>query len=121
MWRNYYRKAWKLGQSPALQPRIIHDIESIVVLISAQYICCNNHIYLTTDPRVLQRISEIYIPFTLLHKTGFLKSFVNQVIGLIREGLNICAIERYIRSQRRATIAGLTNQVAELFIIFNLS
>lgn len=79
--------------------------------------CCNNHVYLTTDPRLLQSIKPQYIPFILLHKSGFLKSFVNHVIGLIREGLCITAVERFIQSQRRATVASLSTQILSILSI----
>ena len=104
------RKSWKLGQSPAFEPRVIHDINSVVVLISCQYICFNNHTYLTTDPRLLQLISPECVPFVLLHKTGFLKSFINHIIGLVNEGLSISAVERFVHIQRRCTEASLTLQ-----------
>ena len=76
------------------------------------YICCNRHTYLTTDPRVLELISPDCIPFILLHKAGFLKTFITKVIGLVKEGLCISAIERFISSQRRVTEARLSAQLA---------
>lgn len=107
------RKLWKLGQSPAFEPRIVHDINSVVVLISCQYICLNNHTYLTTDPRLLQQISPECVPFVLLHKTGFLKSFIAHIVGLVNEGLGISAVERFIRNQRKNTEACLTIQAKD--------
>lgn len=108
---NIEKRAWKLGQSSALEPRLVHDIDSIIILVSSVYICSNGHTYLTTDPRVLQLITPECIPFILLHKTGFLKSFVSKVICLVKEGLGIVAIERFISSQRRATEINILTQV----------
>ena len=59
-------------------------------------------------------ISPDCIPFILLHKTGFLKTFITKVIGLVKEGLCISAIERFISSQRRVTEARLSAQLAAL-------
>ena len=104
------RKEWKRGQSPALEPRLLHDITSTVVLISSQYVCHNKHVVLTTDPRVLKLLLPEQIPFILLHRTGFLKTFKDQVIGLIEEGMSILGVERYIRKQRRLAISGVSSE-----------
>ena len=87
------RRNWKVGQSQGLQPRLLHDIDSIVILISCQDKCTNNHYFLTTDPRVLKLIPEADVPFILLHKTGFMKSFCRKVVGLIGESTSISAVE----------------------------
>lgn len=108
------RKAWKLGQSPALEPRLIHGIESNVILVSSQYICSNSHIFLTTDPRVLNLLSSDYVPFILLHRTGFVRSFLDCIIGLIGEGLRISAVERFICNQRHVNTARIATQVMGL-------
>lgn len=108
------RRAWRLGQSAALQPRLIHSIDTMIVLIASEYICSNRHIHLTTDARLLGLISSNCIPFVLLHRTGFMKSFMNQVIGLVNEGLCIQAIERFISNQRRSTEANLSLQVSRV-------
>lgn len=108
---NVERRAWKLGQSAALEPRLVHDIDSIIVLVSSVYFCPNGHTYLTTDPRVLQLITPECVPFILLHRTGFLKSFVNKVVCLVKEGLGIVAIERFISSQRKVTEINILTQV----------
>ena len=84
------------------------------VLVSSVYVCSNRHTYVTTDPRVLKLISPECIPFILLHKTGFLKNFVDKVIGLVKEGMCISAIERFIASQRKITETSLFSQLSAL-------
>ena len=69
------RSVWKGGQSQGLQPKVLHDIDSVVILVSCQYRCVNDHIFLTTDPRVLELFFTENIPFILLHRSGFMKSF----------------------------------------------
>ena len=98
-------------EARSITTRAIHDINSIVLLVSCQYICLNSHAYLTTDPPLLQLIPPEYIPSVLLHKTGFLKSLIDHVIGLVQEGLSICAVERYVRNQRRVTETNLAAQI----------
>lgn len=106
------RNAWKVGQSRGLQPRVIHDIDLVVLLVSCQYKCCNGHCILTTDPRILELVSVEHIPFILLHKTGFTKSFARKVIGLLEEGMSISSIERFIKQQRRSSVFVTANQVS---------
>lgn len=103
--------AWKIGQSQGLQPRILHDIDSIVVIVSCQYRCTNKHVFLTTDPRVLRLIPAENIPLILLHRTGLMKSFCRKIIGLVGEGMSISAVERFIKQQRRLSVAVLVTQV----------
>ncbi len=56
-------EAWSIA---SVESRVIHDINSVIVLISCQYICLNNHTYLTTDPRLLQLISPEYVYYIRL-------------------------------------------------------
>ena len=104
------RTTWKVGQSQGLQPRVLHDIDSVVILVACQYRCTNDHTFLTTDPRVLELISTENIPFILLHRSGFMKSFCRKVIGLI-EAMSISAVEPYIKEQRRLSAAVVASQV----------
>ena len=102
------RKVWKLGQSQGLQPHLLHDVDCMIILISCQYVCPNNHTYPTTDPRVLELINCDDIPFVLLHKSGFLKSFVHRVFS---EGMTIAAVERFIKEQCRLFIETMVSQI----------
>ena len=107
------RKAWKTGQSTADEPRLLHCIDSVIVLVSCKYVCSSGHSYLTTDPRLLELISSECIPFILMHKIGFTKSLLTKVINLVKEGLCISAIERFITTQRRATETSLSVQLRD--------
>ena len=51
--------------------QVLHDINNIVLLVSAIYQCNKNsqHILYSTDPRILKHINPIWIPFHLLHCT----------------------------------------------------
>lgn len=111
------RETWKLGQTPALEPRLLHGIEFNIILVSSRYKCFNGHSFLTTDPRVLKLLHSESVPFFLLHKTGFLKSFLDSIMGLIEEGLRVSAIERYIRNQRQASAARVISEVVNLNLL----
>ena len=96
---------WVIGQSKGKQPRSIHDTKSIVLLIGAIYKCSENHVVYSTDPRYLKRIDRVHLPFVLLHRTGFTRTFIHCVISLAQEGLPIQAIVRHIKSIREECAA----------------
>ena len=81
-----------------------------MILVACQYRCTNGHTFLTADPRVLELISTENIPFLVLHRSGFMKSFCRKVIGL-KEAMSISAVERYIKEQRRLSAAVVASQV----------
>lgn len=93
---------WTSGSSSGKQPRIVHDINHVIFLVSAIYQCSEGpqHTLYSTDSQILEQLNSIWIPFNLLHRTGFTRSFVNSVINLVVEGLPLQAIECHIPSQR---------------------
>lgn len=94
-------KEWRIGQSQALQPRILHSVECIVLLVSPQYSCEQGHTLCCTDPRLFSDLIDELIPFVLLHRTGFTREFVHTVIRLLHEGLTARSIERFIQGRRQ--------------------
>ena len=93
-------KCWKVGQTHSLQPRILHTVEHTVLLVSALYSCSFGHEISSTDPNFLMQISQDHIPFVLLHKTGFLKQFIQSVLSLVRQGMTFSSVERFITDRR---------------------
>lgn len=94
-------KHWRMGQSHGMEPRLLHCVENIVVLISPMYQCEYGHSLSATDPQLLAKLSPAYIPFVLLHRTGFTRHFINTVVLLFREGVTIQGIERHIQRMRQ--------------------
>ena len=41
------------------EPRLLHCIDSVIVLVSCKYVCSSGHSYLTTDPRLLEECESI--------------------------------------------------------------
>ena len=93
-------QTWVDGSSKGLQPRLLHDMHHIILLVGVVYKCCKGHYLHSTDPRILRKIDQIYLPFHLLHRTGFIRRFVNQIVHLAHEGLPINAIARHITNLR---------------------
>ena len=104
-------KEWRIGQSQALQPRILHSTDNIVILVAAQYCCEHGHVTCCTDPRLSHDINDHLIPFVLLHRTGFTTDFVHTVIELMHEGLTARGIERFIEGRRRQFASTLMMQI----------
>lgn len=57
---------WNIGCSAGTCPRLIHDVDYMIILVPAVYTCQCGHVTLGTDPRILARIAEQeFIPFIL--------------------------------------------------------
>ena len=99
---------WNTGSSAGHCPRIVHDIDHMVLLVPAVYACPNGHEILATDPRLLVCIPEQeYVPFILFHCSGVMRTFARTVITLTDEGLSFNAIEHFIMSRRMEEVASL--------------
>lgn len=98
---------WKWGQSLGLQPRVIHGLETTILIVPAVYSCVNEHTIVATDPRILKLLNSDLLPFVLLHRTGFSKQFVSAIIHLLCEGMTISRVEQYITKTRKEYVANL--------------
>ena len=45
---------WNTGSSAGHCPRLLHDIEHMIILVPAVYCCTRGHAVLSTDERILQ-------------------------------------------------------------------
>ena len=43
------RKEWQNKQQSGMQPRLLHDVDGIVLLVSRTYICATGHRFLSHD------------------------------------------------------------------------
>jgi len=88
-----HEKYWADGTQP-YQPRTIHSFDHTVLLVSRVYRCFSWQVLLAHDERLLQTLAKyIDIPFVLLHKTGYTKEFINKVVALCNNGINLFKIE----------------------------
>lgn len=104
-------KCWKVGQTLSLQPRILHTCDHTVLLVSALYSCTFGHEVSSTNPYILSKLPQQHIPFILMHRTGFLKEFVESGIELIVQGMTFASVERYVRNRRQQFVTSLVLQV----------
>ena len=100
-----------------MQPRLIHDVRSIVILVGAIYRCSSNHVVYSTDASILQKIDRAHILFILLHRTGFTRGFVQCVVNLAQEGLSMQAISRHIEAIRHEFV---TDVIQTLLFDYNM-
>ena len=97
--------SWRMGQSEGKWPRIIHDVDNVILLVSATYKCDSGHEVIGSDARITQMIPSQYLPFVLLHRTGYTKRFITTVVTLVQDGLTIHAVERFITEQREEFVS----------------
>ena len=89
--------SWNDGGSPYAQPRLIHDIENFVYLVSAVYVCELGHRILAHDQRILDMLPcKDMVPFVLVHKSGFTSNFVCLCASLCQNGMNFHSLEGVI-------------------------
>ena len=92
---------WNDGSSARAQPRLLHDSERITLLVSATYVCVNNHRLLAHDESILKLFPEHHmIPFELLHRAGFTRNCMDTCIALVTRGLNFHNVESFIAERR---------------------
>lgn len=104
---------WKCGQTRANQPRILHDLDFTVLLVSALWACDKGHTRISsTDPNVLHMLYERlhFQPFVLLHKTGFTTTFINTVLELVKEGNTFDGVERILKRKRQMYVMSIALQ-----------
>ena len=87
---------WNDGSSRYNQPRIIHDVDDFVLLVSSVYVCDGGHKLLAHDERVLKLLPKDTIPFILLHQTGFTIRFVELCQSLCQTGMNFHSLQGVI-------------------------
>ena len=59
-------RSWNTGKDISTQPRILHDIDCVVLLVGLYYSCPNKHNIISYDPRLLCLIlDKTEIPFSL--------------------------------------------------------
>ena len=56
---------WADGRRKGMQPRIIHSVQSMVLLVGAVYRCSQDHIVYSTDASLLQRLNKVQVPLIL--------------------------------------------------------
>ena len=102
---------WMDGSSSDKQPRVLHGIDRIVLLVSAVYACKSNHRVLAHDESVLQHIpDQCLLPFVFLHRTGFTKELVDTCMAIVRRGINFYNMETFILERRWETFAQLSEK-----------
>ena len=97
---------WLDGTSPAKQPRVLHSIDRIVLLVSAVYGCVNKHKVLAHDEVILQCFTQQYlVPFVLFHRTGFTRDLADTCMALVRRGVNFHNMETIVLERRWETFS----------------
>ena len=91
---------WADG-SHSFKPRILHSFRYSALLVSRIYQCSNNQIILAHDERIVKLLpSSLQAPFILLHKTGYTREFVDEILALCKSGINFYKIESMVIEAR---------------------
>ena len=91
---------WYNGRLARLNPRVIFDIHTCILLVSAVYKCSKGHEITACHPDVLHVLKgRTEVPFFLTHRHGFTLELANIVEELIDNGLSFEQVEDTIRKQ----------------------
>lgn len=94
-----HKGSWSDG-SQSYKPRVLHSFRNVALLVSRIY-QCSNKVLLAHDERVLELLPKNWIvPFILLHKTGYTRQFVEEILALCRNGINFYKIESMVIEAR---------------------
>ena len=93
---------WKDGSGGSRnEPRKIHGICSVILLVSRVYKCKKGHEISACNPKILvcHPVPEL-IPFQLWHITGFTTNFINYVASLVSAGVSLGTITDVVSESR---------------------
>jgi hypothetical protein len=82
------------------EPRLIYDSSSSFLLVSAVYVCQQNHQVPTHHPSVISSLpSSYYNTFYLTSRAGFSVAFLSEIAALVDHGTSFHAIEEIVHEQ----------------------
>ena len=92
-----------------------------MLLVAAMYSCSFGHDVSSTDPQILSKLYQDSVPFILLHKTGFLKEFVNSALELVVQGMTFAGLEKFVQKRRQQYVTCLVLQIHQQLLQQNVS
>ena len=109
---------WTNGQSSENQPRLLHCVNSNVILISRIYHCPNNHRVLAHHPDIIRSFTttnlQCVVPFHLWHVTGFTIPLVDHVTDMCESGVPLNGIQKMLTSNRLRLFYKLKEEFCKL-------
>ena len=95
---------WTDGQYSDYQPRLLHCVNSNVILVSLVYHCPNKHCVLAHHPDIIHCFTRVnlhcLVPFHLWHITGFTLTLVDYVDHAALSGIPMQQIEGMLVTNR---------------------
>ena len=92
---------WSDGSSSCrYEPRLVYYTSGYILLVSAVYLCSQNHQVPSHHPCILSRLpSSCYNSFYLTNRAGFTTELLSQVTTLVDHGTSFHTIEGIVREQ----------------------
>ncbi len=98
---SYSSIGWTNGCNSKYLPRLLHHVDSNVLLISRVYKCSNGHEVYAHHPILIANFGVSYhVPFYLWHSTGFTTNFMDYVDQLVSCGVALQECERNMLDNR---------------------
>ena len=92
---------WQCGlKGSSTNPRVIHSVDSAVLVVGRTYRCSSSHTVLAYHPDLMQKLPKSLVPFQLWHRTGFTVKLINWIQSLVLAGVSLSAITSTLNSRR---------------------
>lgn len=112
-----YATGWTDGSSTE-QPRLIHCVNSNVILISRIYSCPNQHRVLGHNPDIVCQFKALNmqscVPFHLWHISGFTNALIDYIESLCQSGIPLQQIEKLLISNRASLFYSLKEKYLQV-------
>lgn len=112
---------WKDGSGGSRnEPRKIHGICNVILLVSRVYKCNKGHEISASNPKIIacHPIPQL-IPFQLWHITGFTVDFIDYVVSLVTAGVSLGTITEVVSESRIRTYWQRKQTYAQLVRLHN--
>ena len=109
---------WTNGKSADHKPRLLHCVQSNVILVSRVYSCSSHHTVYGHHPSIIERFKHAklisMVPFHLWHITGFTSLLIEEIDHMIHTGMSLNEVERCLSQKRIRLFYTIKTQYMEM-------
>ena len=105
---------WRNRKSAHLQPCLIHDISTPILLVSKLYTCGNGHRKIAgCDPDLIKQFPDAFVNFVTSHKSGMTNGLIQLCEQLMDKGLSLRSIENLNKQRYKMFYNGQIKRLIE--------
>ena len=102
---------WKNGNANRIQPRMLHGVDSAILLVSKLYNCENGHREVVACyPDIVKQVPDCLVGFVTSHRSGVTKNFLFLCEQLLDKGMSFAGIEECHKERYEMTYISMKNR-----------